>query len=136
MVEFAQQQRGVFLRPIVRTALLSALATQAAVSHDAEFEVDGTTHAVTIIVEPLAERGAEAPVFMVAFVDRRTKLTSEQDLNPGAVEQTIWRANQAELLATKAQLQVYYGLGNRSQAGHSPLPCAVQNQPLAEGCNE
>jgi two-component system CheB/CheR fusion protein len=95
------------LRPIVRTALLSALTTKAAVSHDAEFEADGKTHAVTIIIEPLAERGAEASVFMVAFVERRTKPAEdgEQEFNPGAAEQNDSSVAQQELLATKAQLQ-------------------------------
>ena len=95
------------LRPIVRTALLSALTTQAAVSHDAEFEVDGKTHAVTIIIEPLAERGAEASVFMVAFVERRSKPAEAdaQEFDRGAAEQNDSRAAQQELLTTKAQLQ-------------------------------
>ena len=95
------------LRPTVRTALLSAVNTQAAVSHDADFKADGKTHAVTIIIEPLAERGAEASVFMVAFVERRTKPAEavEQELEPGAAEQDDPSAAQQELLATKVQLQ-------------------------------
>ena len=48
------------LRPTVRTSLLSVHSTQGAVSHDAEFTADGKTHAVTIIIEPLAEPGAES----------------------------------------------------------------------------
>ncbi|MDR6305326.1 two-component system CheB/CheR fusion protein [Nitrobacter vulgaris] len=93
------------LRPTVRAALLSAISTQAAVNDDAVFEADGKTHAVTIAIEPLAERGAEASAFLVTFIEGRMKPadSGEQGLGPG--EQIDSLGALRELSATKAQLQ-------------------------------
>jgi two-component system, chemotaxis family, CheB/CheR fusion protein len=95
------------LRPIVRTALQSALSTQTSVSQDAEFRSDGKTHAVTIVIEPLAERGAPTPLFLVAFVERQTNSSKalQKDADINSIETIDARADSQDLLATKAQLQ-------------------------------
>jgi two-component system, chemotaxis family, CheB/CheR fusion protein len=92
------------LRPVVRTALTGALSTEAAVSQDVEFRADGKTQAVTIVIERLAEGGLERPLFMVAFVERRTK-AGGTDQKPDTAEQRNAGATTQELLALKAQLQ-------------------------------
>jgi two-component system, chemotaxis family, CheB/CheR fusion protein len=77
------------------------------VSQDAEFTSDGKTHAVTIIIEPLTERGAAAPLFLVAFRERRTISSEAQrkDAGVGEAETIDGSAVTQELLSTKAQLQ-------------------------------
>lgn len=95
------------LGPTVRTALQNAISTQTSVSQDAEFTSDGKTHAVTIIIEPLTERGAAAPLFLVAFRERRTISSEAQrkDAGVGEAETIDGSAVTQELLSTKAQLQ-------------------------------
>jgi two-component system CheB/CheR fusion protein len=94
------------LRPIVRTALQSVFSTQTSLSQDAEFKSDGKTHALTIIIEPLAERGAAAPLFLIAFVERRTISPKKgKDAGAGMTETIDAGVVEQELLSTRAQLQ-------------------------------
>jgi two-component system CheB/CheR fusion protein len=95
------------LRPIVRAALQTALSSNESVNHDVDFKVDGQTHPVTVIVEPISERGVEEAFFAVAFVDRRNAPTGT-GTNDSAVSQTDetdLAAVNKELLTTKTQLQ-------------------------------
>jgi two-component system, chemotaxis family, CheB/CheR fusion protein len=95
------------LPPVVRTVLQSVVSTQTSLSQDAEFVAEEKTHAVTIIVEPRGEPGAAAPLFLIAFVERRTALSEAERKDEGvrSGETIDSRASSQELLATKAQLQ-------------------------------
>jgi two-component system CheB/CheR fusion protein len=93
------------LRPIVRTALQSALAEEEAAIHEVEFKLDGRVHSVTVIVEPIFERSVQGVMFLVAFVERRSELITDEINGSRADDDVDSRATIHDLLTTKAQLQ-------------------------------
>ena len=95
------------LRPIVRTALRRATSTQGPVSQDVEITVDGKERPLTVIVEPISERGVGGVMFLVAFVEGRAPLADNKNQAAGTStrEEGATKALNRELLTTKAQLQ-------------------------------
>jgi two-component system CheB/CheR fusion protein len=90
------------LRPAVHKALDDARAMHVSVTSDrVAIPVEGETHAVRIIVEPLPEGGAADELCLVAFQDEGPVVSPRapnDDVDP------YFRAMEAELDATKAQL--------------------------------
>jgi len=95
------------LRPIVRAALQTALSSNEPVNHDVEFKADGQTFPITLIVEPISERGVENIFFAVAFIERRNVRigTGKNDSTASRTDEADFAAADDDSLATKAQLR-------------------------------
>jgi two-component system, chemotaxis family, CheB/CheR fusion protein len=94
------------LRPIVRAALQTALTSNELVNQDVELKSDSQTLPLTVIVEPIFERGAEEVFFVVAFVERRLAGSGQNQSTASQSKEADIVAVNTELAATKTQLQV------------------------------
>ena len=92
------------LRPVVRSALQAAFARKEPVAHDdVPLRIDGQLHSLTVVVEPIAERGADAGHCVVILQSSR-KLARRRDAGI-APEGDDLRVMEHELRTTKTQLQ-------------------------------
>jgi len=91
------------LRPAVRAAVQKAYAAKEPVTTERiPVKIDGKSHSVTLIVEPIAEGGAEAGLCVVAFQDAPVvpgAIGSAEGLHPDL------QALEQELHTVKAQLR-------------------------------
>jgi two-component system, chemotaxis family, CheB/CheR fusion protein len=95
------------LRPAVRAALQAARATSEPVVHDGvPVKIDGKNRLVTVIIETIAEGGAEAGLFVVAFRDSGGAANGGHATGLADVSNAEVKALKHELLRTKAQLQI------------------------------
>ena len=93
------------LRPIVRTAVQTALDTKAPVIHgDLVIEIEGKNQALTVIVEPISA-GTEEGLCVVAFREADPIKDELATAAPSEAEIAKWRAAEHELRTTRAQLQ-------------------------------
>jgi two-component system CheB/CheR fusion protein len=92
------------LRPIVRSALQAAVARNEPVVHeDVPLRIDGQVQPVTVVVEPVMERGANSGHCVIVLQSsRRHHPRSDAEVIPQDDE---LRAVEHELRTTKAQLQ-------------------------------
>lgn len=92
------------LRPIVRSALQTALARKEPVIHDdVPIRIDDRLQLVTLVVEPIIEHGTEGGHCVVVMQSSRT-LNKGRDADAVAQNKEL-RAMEHELKITKAQLQ-------------------------------
>jgi two-component system, chemotaxis family, CheB/CheR fusion protein len=95
------------LQPTVRAALHTALSSNESVNHDVDFKSQGQTHPLTVIVEPISERGVEDAFFVIAFVERQNAVTGtgKHDSIASQTDATDIAILNKELSTTKMQLQ-------------------------------
>ena len=92
------------LRPVVRSALQTALARKEPIVHDdLPLRIDGQLQSVTVVVEPIVERGADAGHYVVILQSsRKPPRRSDVGMTPDGDD---LRAMEHELRTTKTQLQ-------------------------------
>ena len=95
------------LRPVVRSALQSALATKQPVIHDeVPVRIDGQRRSVTVIVEPIGDRGGDdSGLTVVVLQSARTRPRHRVSGAFSEVESTGIETLEHELRETKTQLQ-------------------------------
>lgn len=92
------------LRPVVRSALQASLARKEPVVHDdLPFRIDGQLQSVTVVVEPIIERSADAGHCVVILQSSRKPLRRRDAGIPP--EGDDLREMEHELRTTKTQLQ-------------------------------
>jgi len=92
------------LRPIVRSALQTALARKEPIVHDdVPLRIDGELQSVTVVVEPISERNADTGHYVVVLQNSR-KNPTRRDAE-AAPQRDDLRALEHELRTTKTQLQ-------------------------------
>lgn len=73
------------LRPVVRSALQAALASkEAVVQDDVPLRVDGQVQAVTVVIEPIVERGVNTGLYVLVLQSsrkHRNRHDAEADVN-------------------------------------------------------
>ena len=92
------------LRPVVRSALQTALARKEPVVRDGvPLRIDDQLQLVTVIVEPIIERGVDAEHCVVVLQGSRA-LNGRRDVDAGPESDRL-QATEHELRTTKTQLQ-------------------------------
>jgi two-component system CheB/CheR fusion protein len=94
------------LRPIVRAALQTVLATnESAVRDGITIKIDDRFHNVAVIVEPISDGAADARLFVVAFRDGGPKTGGTSETNPSETDASSIRVAEHELRTVRTQLQ-------------------------------
>jgi two-component system CheB/CheR fusion protein len=94
------------LRPIVRAALQTVLATdESAVRDGVTIKIDDRFHNVAVIVEPISDGAADASLFVVAFRDGGPNTGGTSETNPSETDASSIRGAEHELRTVRTQLQ-------------------------------
>ncbi len=94
------------LRAPVRAVLQEVRVSHAPVRHEnIPLRIDGHPRRITVIAEPLADRGAEAGLVLLAFQDGVAGPAAGKSARPGEDSIEAMKALEQDLLTTRTQLQ-------------------------------